>query len=71
MSVSETPTSLYCLNCGASKQIFLSTPQEEITAFRQEHIPCLRNVSLRQAADPFQQRDWKLRGSQSNEHEPK
>ena len=37
MSVSETPTSLYCLHCGASKRIFLSTSQEEINSFKDYH----------------------------------
>lgn len=66
MSVSETPTSLYCLHCGTSKRIFLSTQQEEIESFKSYHS--LRCISQK---DPFQRKDWKLRGSQPNEDRPK
>ena len=66
MSVSETPTSLYCFHCGVSKRIFLSTSQEEIESFRNYHpLRCLSTE------DPFQRKDWKLRGSQPNEDKPK
>lgn len=70
MSVSETPTSLYCLRCGTSKRIFLSTQQEEIESFRGYHSLCYAQ-SLNQPPDPFQRKDWELRGSQPNEDRPK
>jgi len=70
MSVSETPTSLYCLHCGTSKRIFLSTQQEEIESFKSYHSLCCAQPP-NQPPDPFQRKDWKLRGSQPNEDRPK
>ena len=69
MAISETPTSLYCSGCGTSKRIFLTTRQEEIDSFHKHHSLC-QTQPLKQPPDPFQRKDWELRGSPHNEHLP-